>query len=301
MIDLASVAMVAVAILVMICVMTLFSSFFTVKTQTAAVVERFGKFNRIAHAGLNFKLPFIEASHTVLLNVQQLNGTIETKTQDNVFVELPVAVQYQVKDSPESIQNAFYRLANPKSQIESYLYNILLAHIPDTSLDEVFTTQPIIAARATKELGDEMIPFGYEIVKVLITDIVPDDGVKNAMNRINAESRNAQANKAQGDAEYILKVRQAEADAEVKRLEGVGIAKEREAIAEGWARSIADVKADTKLSDEQATFLLLFTNWTDMMREVGKGDNSTMVFMPSGPDGLTGFQTLLTNAMLNNQ
>ena len=82
-----------------------------------------------------------------------------------------------------------------------------------------------------------MKDFGYEIVKVLITDIIPNEGVKTAMNRINEQTRLAVANQAQGDAEYILKVRQAQADAEVKRLEGVGVAQERSAIAEGWEAS----------------------------------------------------------------
>jgi len=286
------------AVLIVFALSVVFSAAFTVRTQSAAIIEKFGKFSRVANPGLNFKLPFVETSRTVSLVTYQLDGQIETKTKDNVFVELPVKVQYRVIDSADSIRNAYYKLSNPKAQIESYLYNILLGHIPETTLDDIFLTQPAIAARATTELSAEMKDFGYEIVKVLITDIIPDEGVKSAMNRINEETRNAAANKAQGDAEYILKVRQAEADAEVKRLEGVGVAKEREAIADGWAESIKAVKQDTALDDMAATFLLLFTNWTDMMREVGGSKNSTMVFMPSGPEGLQSFQATMTNAML---
>jgi regulator of protease activity HflC (stomatin/prohibitin superfamily) len=290
----------AVAIVVFIIAALLFirSFAFTVRTQTAVIVEKFGKFNRVAGAGLNFKLPFVETVRTISLVTYQLEGSIETKTQDNVFVQLPVKVQYRVIDTPDSIRNAYYKLATPQSQIESYLYNILLGHIPDTTLDQIFLTQPAIAQRATAELSAEMKDFGYEIVKVLITDIIPDVGVKTAMNRINAETRNAAANKAQGDAEYILKVRQAEADAEVKRLEGVGVAQEREAIAVGWTESIKKVQQDTQMTDSEAAFLLLFTNWTDMLREVGGSTNSTMVFMPSGPEGMQTFQQTMTNALL---
>jgi regulator of protease activity HflC (stomatin/prohibitin superfamily) len=282
-----------------ICALILLKSCaFTVRTQTAVIVEKFGKFNRVAGPGLNFKMPFVETIRTISLVTYQLEGSIETKTQDNVFVQLPVKVQYRVIDTPDSIRNAYYKLATPQTQIESYLYNILLGHIPDTTLDQIFLTQPAIAQRATAELSAEMKDFGYEIVKVLITDIIPDVGVKTAMNRINAETRNAAANKAQGDAEYILKVRQAEADAEVKRLEGVGVAQEREAIAAGWTESIKKLQADTAMTDSEAAFLLLFTNWTDMLREVGGSTNSTMVFMPSGPEGLQNFQQTMTNAML---
>ncbi|MGC1784407.1 MAG: SPFH domain-containing protein [Acidobacteriaceae bacterium] len=277
---------------------TFLGSFFTVRTQSAAVIERFGKFSRVAEPGLNFKTPYIETQHPISLVTFQLEGSIETKTKDNVFVQLPVKVQYRVIDNPQAIRDAYYKLASPQKQIESYLYNILLGHIPETTLDDVFTTQPAIAQRATMELSAEMKDFGYEIVKVLITDIIPDEGVKTAMNRINEQTRLAVANKAQGDAEYILKVRQAEADAEVKRLEGVGVAQEREAIAEGWEKAITAVKQNTDLNDEAAAFLLLFTNWTDMMAKVGSSPNSTMVFMPSGPESLQNFQTTMTNALL---
>ena len=222
------------AVIAMFIIATVLGSFFSVRTQRAAVIERFGKFNRVAEPGLNFKLPFVEVKNEVSLVTFQLEGSIETKTKDNVFVQLPVKVQYRIIDTPQSIKDAYYKLANPKSQIESYLYNILLGHIPETTLDDVFLNQPAIAQRATVELSAEMKDFGYEIVKVLITDIIPNEGVKTAMNRINEQTRLAVANQAQGDAEYILKVRQAQADAEVKRLEGVGVAQERSAIAQGW-------------------------------------------------------------------
>lgn len=271
---------------------------FTVRTAEAAVVERFGKFKHVANAGLNWKTPLIEKYHLVNLMTQQLEGSIETKTKDNVFVTLPVKVQYRVIKTDEGIADSYYKLTQPTKQIEAYLYNILLGHIPDTDLDEIFITQPKIAERATTELSGEMKAYGYEIVKVLITDIIPDAGVKTAMNRINEEIRNKSANEAQGDAEKVLKVKQAEADAEVKRLQGQGVAMEREAIAEGWTQSIEKVKTGTNLTDAGATFLLLYTNWTDMLRAVGTTKNSTMVFMPSGPEGLQHFQQTMTNALL---
>lgn len=273
-------------------------SVFTVRTQHAAIIEKFGKFQRVEEAGLNFKVPFIESVRIVSLETFQLDGKIETKTKDNVFVELPVSVQYRVIDRPPQIADSYYKLTNTKAQIESYLYNILLAHIPETDLDEVFLTQPQIAARATKELSDEMLPFGYEIVKVLITDIIPDEGVKAAMNRINEMNRLSVANKAQGDAEYILKTRQAEADAEVLHQNGIGISKERSAIADGLTEAIDKIADGTGVSKSVAMNMLLFTNWTAMMKEVGSSKNSTMVFMPSGPEVMTNFATALNSSLL---
>jgi len=287
-----------IGLVVVVLLSILRGALFTVRTAEAAVVERFGKFKHVANAGLNWKTPIIEKFHRVDLMTQQLEGSIETKTRDNVFVTLPVKVQYRVIKTDEGIADSYYKLAQPTKQIEAYLYNILLGHIPDTDLDEVFITQPKIAERATAELSGEMKAYGYEIVKVLITDIIPDQGVKTAMNRINEEIRNKSANEAQGDAEKVLKVKQAEADAEVKRLQGQGVAMEREAIAEGWKQSIEKVRTGTTLDDTAATFLLLYTNWTDMLRAVGTTKNSTMVFMPSGPEGLQHFQQVMTNALL---
>lgn len=295
------VLIIGIAVVAVIALIIVFSSFFTVRTQTASIIESYGKFSRVAGPGLNFKIPFVETARSISLVTFQLDGKIETKTKDNVFVTLPVSVQYRVIDNSDSIKNAFYKLANPKVQIESYLYNILLGHIPETTLDDLFLTQPAIAARATTELSAEMKDFGYEIVKVLITDIEPDAGVVSAMNAINEQTRKAEANKAQGDAEYILKVRQAQADAEVKKQEGIGIAQEREAIADGWAESIKKVKDASNLDDAAATALLLFTNYTDMLSKVGSSANSTFVFVPSGPDSVQNFQDTLTNVLLSNK
>jgi regulator of protease activity HflC (stomatin/prohibitin superfamily) len=288
----------ALVVFALLCTCLLLAgSVFSVKTQTAYVVERFGKFNRVARAGLNFKLPFVETKHLINLATFQLDGKIETKTKDNVFVTLPVSCQWHVGESDAAVQAYYYKLTAIK-QISSYLYNILLGHVPDMDLDDLFISQQAVSAKVSAELEAQMTCFGVEIIKVMITDICPDQGVVKAMNSINEQTRLAVANKAQGDAEYVLKVRQAEADAEVKRLAGVGVAKEREAIAEGWEESIKKIKAATSLDDSAATFLLLFTNWTDMLREVGSTKNSTMIFMPPGPEGLQNFQATMTNALL---
>jgi regulator of protease activity HflC (stomatin/prohibitin superfamily) len=273
-------------------------SVFTVRTQTVAIIERFGKYTRVATAGFNITNPFFETTREVSLETLQLEGSIQTKTKDNVFVTLPVTVQYSVGQTDDEIRNAYYKLSRPQSQMTAYLNNILLGHIPSMDLDELFISQVQVSKRATDELSAEMQPFGYQIVKVLITDIKPDPGVVAAMNRINEETRNLAANKAQGDAEYVLKVRQAEADAEVKRLEGVGVAQERMAIADGWEESIKKIKAGTNLDDNAATGMLLFTNYTDAMKSIGESKNTTMVFLPSSPDAISSFQSALTNALL---
>jgi regulator of protease activity HflC (stomatin/prohibitin superfamily) len=219
-------------VVVVVALQIVFGSFFTVNTAQVAVVTRFGKFLRIADAGLNWKLPFFDAvASKISLRVNQITLTMETKTKDNVFVTIPISVQNRVR--PDKVYDAFYKLADPTAQIKSYVEQVILGHVPGMTLDEVFASQSSIAAAVKKELDEDMSGFGYEIVNVLVTDIVPDAKVKSAMNDINAAQREQVAANARGEAEKILVVKKAEAEAESKALQGQGIANQRKAIIEG--------------------------------------------------------------------
>src|SRR5580698_10276730 len=214
-------------------------SFFTVETASIGIVTRFGRFLRVANAGLNWKIPYIDAvAGYMSLRVNQITLTVETKTRDNVFVTIPISVQNRVR--PEKVYDAYYKLADPQAQIKSYVEQVILGHVPGMSLDEVFASQSSIAAAVKHELDTDMAGFGYEIVNVLVTDIVPDEKVKSAMNDINAAQREQVAATARGEAEKILVVKKAEAEAESKALQGQGIANQRRAIIEGLQESIKE-------------------------------------------------------------
>jgi len=207
-------------------------SFFTVDTAQVAIITRFGKFLRVADPGLNWKWPVIDSvAGRISLRVNQITLTMETKTKDNVFVTIPISVQNRVR--PEKAFDAFYKLSNPAQQIQAYVEQVILGHVPGMTLDEVFASQSGIAAAVKQELDADMAGFGYEIVNVLVTDIVPDAKVKSAMNDINAAQREQVAANARGEAEKILVVKRAEAEAESKALQGRGIANQRKAIIEG--------------------------------------------------------------------
>src|SRR5271156_6913558 len=207
-------------------------SFFTVSTAQVAVITRFGKFLRVAEAGLNWKRPFFDSVAAIVsLRVNQITLTVETKTKDNVFVTIPISVQNRVR--PAKVYDAYYKLSDPVAQIKSYVEQVILGHVPGMTLDEVFASQSSIAAAVKQELDSDMATFGYEIVNVLVTDIVPDAKVKSAMNDINAAQREQVAANARGEAEKILVVKKAEAEAESKALQGQGIANQRKAIIEG--------------------------------------------------------------------
>ena len=258
-------------------------SFFTISTAQVAVIARFGKFLRVAEAGLNWKWPIIDAiAGRVSLRVNQINLTMETKTKDNVFVTIPISVQNRVR--PDKVYDAFYKLANPVEQIQSYVEQVILGHVPGMTLDEVFASQSSIASAVKQELDADMAGFGYEIVNVLVTDIVPDAKVKSAMNDINAAQREQVAANARGEAEKILVVKKAEAEAESKALQGQGIANQRKAIIEGLKDSVeAFSKAVEGSTPKDVMMLVLVTQYLDTMKEIGANDKSNTILLSHSP------------------
>ncbi len=247
-------------------------SFFTVNTAQVAVITRFGKFLRVADAGLNWKTPYFDTvAGLVSLRVNQITLTMETKTKDNVFVTIPISVQNRVR--PEKVYDAFYKLSDPVAQIKSYVEQVILGHVPGMTLDEVFASQSSIAAAVKQELDADMATFGYEIVNVLVTDIVPDQKVKSAMNDINAAQREQVAANARGEAEKILVVKKAEAEAESKALQGQGIANQRKAIIEGLQVSIEQFqKVVDGASSQDVMQLVMVTQYFDTLKSIGESD-----------------------------
>ena len=273
-------------------------SFFTVETAQIAVITRFGKFLRIAEPGLNWKWPFLDAvAGKVSLRVNQITLTMETKTKDNVFVTIPISVQNRVR--PENAYEAYYKLSNPVEQIQSYVEQVILGHVPGMTLDEVFASQAGIAAAVKKELDADMAGFGYEIVNVQVTDIVPDAKVKSAMNDINAAQREQVAANARGEAEKILVVKKAEAEAESKALQGQGIANERKAIVEGLQASIEQFqKVIGTTSTSEVMQLVLITQYFDTLKSIGESGKTNTLFLPHSPASVKDISDQLLQSML---
>src|SRR5579862_7127379 len=280
---------------------TILKGFFQVQTAEAVVVQRMGKFLRVANAGINFKYPwFDQIAGRIDLRVQQLALDVETKTQDNVFVKIPVSVQYHV--IPDHVYEAFYKLANPRQQISSYVFNVILGHVPKMKLDDAFLQQSDIAIAIKDSLSDVMKTYGYAIDQALVTDIEPDEKVKAAMNEINAAQREQVAATARGEAEKILKVKQAEAEAESKALQGQGIANQRKAIIEGLKDSVeAFSKAVEGSTPKDVMMLVLVTQYLDTMKEIGSNDRSNTILMSHSPAAVSDLYRQMQDAVLIGQ
>jgi regulator of protease activity HflC (stomatin/prohibitin superfamily) len=257
------------------------AAFFIVKQQTAAIIERFGRFQSIRQSGLQLKIPLIDRiAGRLSLKIQQLDVIVETKTLDDVFVRLKISVQYKVVK--EKVYEAFYKLDYPHEQITSYVFDVVRAEVPKMKLDDVFVKKDDIAIAVKTELNEAMMDYGYDIIKTLVTDIDPDAQVKEAMNRINASEREKIAAQFEGDAARILIVEKAKAEAESKRLQGQGIADQRREIARGLEESV-EVLNKVGINSQEASALIVVTQHYDTLQSIGGESNSNLILLPNSP------------------
>ncbi len=262
-------------------VLLLFGAVFTVKQQSAAIIETFGRFSNIRQSGLQLKIPIVQRiAGRMSLKIQQLDVIIETKTLDDVFVKLKVSVQFKV--IKDKVYDAFYKLDYPHDQITSYVFDVVRAEVPKMKLDDVFVKKDDIAIAVKTELNDAMMDYGYDIIKTLVTDIDPDAQVKAAMNRINAADREKTAAQYEGDAARILIVEKAKAEAESKRLQGQGIADQRREIARGLEESV-EVLNKVGINSQEASALIVVTQHYDTLQSIGQETNSNLILLPNSP------------------
>ncbi|MES2504844.1 MAG: SPFH domain-containing protein [Myxococcota bacterium] len=282
-----------------VCFILLPLTFFTVRQQKSSAIERFGRFVRFAGPGLNVKIPLIEnIARTIDLRIQQMVVEVETKTKDNVFVRVHIAVQYFVLQS--RLVDAFYKLSDPGSQIESHVLDIVRGQVPKMDLDHVFENKDSIAIAVKEELTESMTEFGYGIQTTLVTEIDPDQKVKSAMNDINAAQRERIAANERGEAERILVVKRAEGDAQSKALQGQGIANQRKAIIEGLQQSV-DIfqKAIPGTTADDVMKLVLMIQYLDTLKDIGSSGKSSTVFLPHSPGGLTDLMQQISTAVMS--
>ncbi len=290
--------LIALGIVAFFGLIVLLSGMFTVQQQTRVIIERFGRFQTIAVPGLNFKVPFIDRiAGRVTHRVRELEINVESKTKDDVFCDILIAVQFYVEENENSVKAAFYKLMNPQQQISSYVFDTVRALVPDMPVDEVFSEKDKIALAVKERLQDTMDQFGYTILQSLVNDIQPAAKVKEAMNEVNASARMREAAKNKAEAKKIQTIAEAEAEARAKELQGVGIARQRLAIANGLKESV-EACAEAGISPEEATKMVLLTQHYDTVTAVGSRDNATVMLMPYGPNGMSQVSEQITAALL---
>lgn len=282
-------------VVVVVCIVT---GAFTVEQQTRAIVERFGKFHKTAKPGLHFKIPLVDkVAGRVNHRVRELEVDVESKTKDDVFVFVKIAVQFFVREEEETVLAAFYKLNNPAQQMSSYVFDTVRSLVPEMPVDSVFSEKEKIATAVKERLQKTMQDFGYTILQSLVNDIQPDAKVKAAMNHVNASARMREAAKFEAEANKIRTIAEAEAEARAKELQGVGIARQRLAIANGLKESV-QACAEAGISPEEASKMVLLTQHYDTVSHVGANSKATILMIPYTPDGMQHVGDQITQALL---
>ncbi|RZC57814.1 hypothetical protein C5167_048738 [Papaver somniferum] len=263
------------------------------------IIERFGRFSKLANPGFHFFNPLAGECLAGVLStrINSLDVKIETKTKDNVFVQLLCSIQYRV--IKHNADDAFYELQNPQEQIQAYVFDVVRAHVPRMTLDELFEQKSDVAQAVLEELEKVMGAYGYSIEHILMVDIIPDPSVRKAMNEINAAQRLQLASVYKGEADKILQVKRAEAEAEAKYLGGVGVARQRQAITDGLRENILNFSHKVSgTSAKEVMDLIMITQYFDTIKDLGNSSKNTTVFLPHGPGHVRDISNQIRNGMM---
>ena len=290
--------MYVVLVFVVVVLILVLSGLYTVKQQTQAIVERLGRFQQVAGPGLNFKVPLIDrVAGRITHRVRELEITVESKTSDDVFVDLLIAVQFFVRENDDAVMAAYYKLMNPERQLSSYVFDTVRALVPEMPVDNVFSEKEKIAHAVKERLSDIMEQFGYTIMQSLVNDIQPAPKVKEAMNEVNASARLKEAAKNEAEAQKIRVIAGAEAEARAKELQGIGISRQRLAIAKGLKESV-EACSQAGISPEEASKMVLLTQHYDTVTSMGAHGNASVIMLPYTPDGMTQVSDQILQALM---
>lgn len=282
------------AVVALIGIAILRSGLFTIHTMQAGIVERMGKFLRIAEPGLNFKWPLLDkVVYIEDLNMQLMDVPVLSKTKDDATVTIPVRVQYYVL--PDKVKDAYYRLDDPELQIKAHVENTILSFIPKLTLDETYEQEDQIATRVKNTLLEAMGAFGYAIQNALVTQIIPDAAVTHAMNDINAARREKVATEARAEAAKVMTIANAQAEAESKALQGEGVARQRKAIIDGLESSVEGFNAKLGVTPQEVMALIMMTQYFDALKEIGAHSNT--ILMPHSPAAVESLREQLMTAI----
>ena len=292
---------IAIVIAVLVLALIIFLlGIFVVPQQQADVIERFGKYHRVALAGIHAKIPLVDRiAAKTNLRVNQLNVKLETKTKDNVFVTVEVSAQFRVEAA--NVSTAYYELVDPAGQLRSYMEDALRSAIPALSLDDAFARKDDIASDVQKTVGQEMQRFGFSVIKTLVTAIDPSTQVKQAMDSINAAQREKEATRERAEARRIEIETQARADAEKTRMQGEGQANYRREIANGIVDQINSLRA-VGMDIDAVNNVVLFNQYLDVMRSLAESDNAKTLVLPAAtPGGYNELFNQMTAALMTAQ
>ncbi len=246
------------------CLIILFTGIRVVNQQTAVIIERFGKYSRTLHAGLNVIIPGIEqAIAKIDLRVTEIKSEVEVKTSDNMFVRLPINIMLQIREN--AVANAHYKLSNPREQIATWVLNTIRATTSSMKLQNLFEDREKIAREVQEELKEKMESFGFEIISVLVDQPMVSHEVQASFNRVVASEREKEAATQEAEAKRIRIVGEARAEAESQQLRAQGLSEARRILA-GSISEAVELAKQKGIAEKDILHLLIETNRLDTIK-----------------------------------
>lgn len=268
-----------------------------------------GKFSYVSDPGIHFVCCPFQTMEPVTIQVQQQTVNTDTKTHDNVTVTVKSAIQFSVE--PTKVNDYYFKLSNPWQQMAAHVENIVRGHIPKMELDDVYAAKTKLADEIKADLSKSMSPYGIKIHSCLMTDIIPDQNVLQAMNEINSAKRNREANiqkteadklttvkiaeskaesqllAADADAKAVIRKAEGEATAALRRAEGNALAVVKLAQAEAEVQrltglSIAKMQEASGLDGRQVAHLMIATQYLEALAEFGRHGKGSIVVPHTG-------------------
>lgn len=278
--------LIVIPVLIVLLAPIVFSMIVLTGQETVRMIETFGKYSATAEAGLSFKLPWPlqSASGEFSLQQLQLSESVNVKSKDNAFVEVPIHLQYRV--DPARARDAFYKLASPQSQIRSYIVNQVRSTASGLTFDELFQSKDMFEADVEETLKDRMSKFGYVMVNILVDDPQPSDDLRESFDRVIASKRLREAAENEAEAERVLAVAKAEAEGEALEIKGRSYSAFRKTVAEGNAEALKQFCGETGLKPADGLSFFNSINEMEAVRDAA-ASGGRVVFVSGSAKGGT--------------
>jgi len=263
-----------------IIILTIIANIKIVKQNTVLVIEFLGKYKRIMAAGLNIKIPLLErVARAVTLRQQNFAISGKYPSADKVIVDVTTNLIFAVNPTEDGIQRFTYVLQDPNQSIGAIIENSLRTYIAKETHEGILEKKEELALHIQRDLEVQFSEWGMLIKSFQITNVNFPLTITDAMSEVVASMQLRKAAENKGEAVKIQAIKEAEAEKERKRLQGEGIALEREAIAEGIRRSVETMQKITNQSSAEIMAILNLTQYLDTLKTIGDSNNSKVIFL----------------------
>jgi regulator of protease activity HflC (stomatin/prohibitin superfamily) len=251
-----------------------------VEQNNVLVIEFLGKYNRIMYAGLNFKIPLLERVANKV-SLRQQNFAIDGRypSADKVIVDIGTNLIYVVDSTEEGIKKYTYVVENRNQSIGAIVENSLRTYVAKETHEGILEKKEELATHIQNDLEKQFAEWGMFIKSFQITNVNFPLTITDAMSEVVASLQLRKAAENKGEAIKIQAIKEAEAEKERKRLQGEGVAQEREAIAKGLEQSIKTLQTVTSQNPKEIMAILSLTQYLDTLKSIGQTDNSKVIFM----------------------